>query len=112
MIPGITVLPARSIVRAPAGGRTLDAGPTSAMRPFWMTTVWLGFGAAPVPSMIVTFVRATTGSLTLTYCRTCCESDAAACADTVERGRASWAATTNDATIRMRGAPEPVIADV
>ena len=65
----MTVLPARSIVRAPAGTLTLEAAPTSAMRPFWMTTVWLGFGAAPVPSMTVTFVSATTGSLTLTYWR-------------------------------------------
>ena len=56
------MLPARSIVRAPAGAFTLDAGPTSVIRPFWMTMVWLGFGAAPVPSMRVTFVSATTGS--------------------------------------------------
>jgi hypothetical protein len=31
-----------------------------------MTTVWPSFGAAPVPSMTVTFTSATTGSATMT----------------------------------------------
>ena len=52
-----------------------------------MTMVWLGFGAAPVPSMMVTFVSATTGSVTLTYwLRTCCESFVAAWADECSDG--------------------------
>jgi hypothetical protein len=84
------------MVRAPAGAFTLDAGPTSVILPFWMTIVWLGLGAVPVPSMMVTFVSATTGSATLTYCvRTCCVSFVAAWADSAATGRASWARMVN-----------------
>src|SRR6185436_20978370 len=98
----MTVLPERSIVFAPAGAFTLEAGPTSVILPFWMTMVWLGFGAAPVPSMMVTFVSATTGSVTLTYwLRTCCESFVAAWAESVATGRASWASRIANLNVRM-----------
>src|SRR5580704_17277797 len=65
--PGITVLPCRSIVLAPAGTATLAAGPTCAIFPPWMMMVSFFTGAAPVPSITVALVSATTGSETVTY---------------------------------------------
>jgi len=67
MIPGITVFPARSIVRAPAGTVTEAAGPTAAIFSPRITIVCPSFTGAPVPSMTRAFVSATTGSLTVTY---------------------------------------------
>src|SRR5207253_472723 len=75
--------PARSMVRAPAGTATLLALPTAASFPSRMTIVWLALGPAPVPSMIVAFVSATTGSLTLTKSRVVFDIDATGCADTL-----------------------------
>ena len=93
----MTVWPLASTTRAPSGARTLDDGPTSAMRPLRMTMVWAARGAAPVPSMTVALVTTTTGSATATYWRTPAESWAAV------RWACSAGAATRTAAARTRG---------
>ena len=48
---------------APGGGETAAAGPMSRMRPFSITMVVLGEGAAPLPSISVAPVSAVTGAV-------------------------------------------------
>ena len=73
----MTVEPPSCITRAPAGTRTLAAGPTSEIRFPRITIVCPVFGALPVPSIMVTLVSATTLSPTETKLRTCGVSMAA-----------------------------------
>ena len=61
----MTLRPDRSSVVAPAGGATLVLSPMRSMVPLLMMMVWLGREGAPVPSMTLTLVRATTGASTL-----------------------------------------------
>src|SRR6185437_5878440 len=63
----IVVCPCRSNTFAPAGMCALLLGATEAIFPWLTTTVWSIAGAAPVPSMISTCVRAITGSETEIY---------------------------------------------
>src|SRR5438067_4060735 len=98
MMPGITVWPLRSIVRAPCGTVTLDAAPTAAIFPFWITIVWFARGGAPVPSTIVTFVSATTGSLTVTNSRVVGDIEDTDCAESFV-ARTATAIRTSDLRI-------------
>src|SRR5690242_13391872 len=66
----MTDLPVRSMTTAPAGTLAPDAGPTDAMRPSRMITVWSARAGAPVPSITRTCVSATVGVSTCTNWRT------------------------------------------
>jgi len=65
-MPGISVLPVPSTVAASIGILTVPAGPTSAIIPSRISTVWPGIAGPPVPSMTSTLVIATTGLSTVT----------------------------------------------
>ena len=95
-MPGITVLPVRSMTGAPAGAATLGAAPTSAIRPSRITIVWSCRGGAPVPSITVTCDSTTTGSLTDTKSRAPDDSVAADWAPSVP---AAGDAETNARTV-------------
>ena len=62
-MPGISVMPVPSTTCAPAGTFTFAAGPTSAMRPSRITTVWPGTAGVPLPSITVTPVIAISGAV-------------------------------------------------
>ena len=56
MMPGITNLPARSTVLAPAGALSWAIGPTKAILPSVITMAEPGWAGFPVPSITVTLV--------------------------------------------------------
>src|ERR1051326_8897504 len=101
-MPGMTVCPLKSIVLAPCGTVTLDVAPTAAIFPSRIRIVWLGLGAAPVPSMTVAFVSATTGSLTVTKSRVVFDNALTDCA------AAGDASTDKVKTARTRRMKAPV----
>src|SRR5438128_2435419 len=59
--PGIKTLPVPSTVSAPAGAGMAALLPRATIRPSLMTTVWSGWAGAPVASITVTCVIASTG---------------------------------------------------
>ena len=70
----MSVTPVPSTTSAPLGAFTLLDGPTSAMRPSRITTVWPRTAGPPRPSITVTPVIATRLVSLLTYLRTFSDS--------------------------------------
>src|ERR1700733_9616408 len=70
--PGMTVWPWRSMTAVL--GAAVVSLEMLVILPFSMRMDWSSSGAAPVPSMMRTWVRRTEGALTLTYLRTSGES--------------------------------------
>src|SRR5215469_473033 len=63
MMPGITNLPDRSVVSAPVGALSCEAGPIQEMRPLSMIIAALGTGAPPLPSIRVKFLSTLVSAL-------------------------------------------------